>query len=264
MFWPGDRCGGKCAGWCWRCHHQRGDDKDAGRLVHRTRDRDGDGHLHQFMARWNCAGSADLAEPRGNGRARTRMGCRHVFYRRRPCVVPSHLSAPESAVVSAVRIKVQKLPVLALFLAAVIWGLYNAALAMVFSFGPALLNQQGWYLTSAGSMTSVFMIVFSVFLPLGGILEDRKGRRDKVIMKRFLGYDLFKTMALYELTAVVPIIFVVVGLLFSLCAGPMMILPSLILPPSIVPSGWVYSGTFITADDGNTNSCWRIGRTGRQ
>ena len=160
--------------------------------------------------------------------------------------------APESAVVSAVRIKVQKLPVLALFLAAVIWGLYNAALAMVFSFGPALLNQQGWSLTSAGSMTSVFMIVFSVFLPLGGILADRTGRRDTVIMTSLLGYALLMPLALYAPPAVVPIIFVVVGLLFSLCAGPMMTLPSLILPPESRAFGmgvfWsIYYGVMMAA-----------------
>ena len=139
--------------------------------------------------------------------------------------------APANAAVSAVQIKIHKLPVLGLFLAAVIWGLYNAALAMVFSFGPALLNQRGWTLTAAGTMISVFMIVFSVSVPFGGILADRTGRRDTVIMASLLGYAILMPLALYVPHAAVPAIFVAVGLLFGLCAGPMMSLPALILPP---------------------------------
>lgn len=138
---------------------------------------------------------------------------------------------PANAAVSAARIKVHRLPVLGLFLAAVIWGLYNAALAMVFSFGPALFSQRGWSLTAAGTMISVFMIVFSVSVPFGGILADRTGRRDTVIMASLLGYAILMPLALYVPPTAVPAIFVIVGLLFGLCAGPMMSLPSLILPP---------------------------------
>ena len=63
---------------------------------------------------------------------------------------------PPGAQESATVIKATRFPVYALFLAAMVWALYNAALAMVFSFGPAFLIEHGWALTSAGSAISVW------------------------------------------------------------------------------------------------------------
>lgn len=132
---------------------------------------------------------------------------------------------PENAATPATRVAVSKLPALALFLAASIWALYNSALAMVFSFGPALLNQRGWTLDAASSATSVFMILIAISVPFGGILADRTGHRDAVIMTSLLGYTLLLPFALYVPPWAVPLIFVVVGLLFGLAAGPIMTLP---------------------------------------
>ncbi len=138
---------------------------------------------------------------------------------------------PDNAVVSAVRIKVSKLPAAALFLAACIWALYNTAFAMVFSFGPVFLNQRGWELASASSATSIFIILVAISVPLGGILADRTGRRDAVIMASLLGYTILLPLVLYVPSWAVPLIFVVAGLLFGLGAGPIMTLPSAILRP---------------------------------
>ena len=138
---------------------------------------------------------------------------------------------PETAAAPAVRITVTKLPMFALFLAASIWALYNAALAMVFSFGPAFLNQRGWDLTSASSATSIFIIVVAISVPLGGILADRTGRRDAVIVASLLGYAVLLPLVLVAPSWAVPLLFVVVGLTFGLGAGPIVTLPSLILRP---------------------------------
>lgn len=138
---------------------------------------------------------------------------------------------PETAAAPAVRITVTKLPMFALFLAASIWALYNAAFAMVFSFGPAFLNQRGWDLTSASSATSIFIIVVAISVPLGGILADRTGRRDAVIVASLLGYAVLLPLVLVAPTWAVPLLFVVVGLTFGLGAGPIVTLPSLILRP---------------------------------
>jgi len=51
---------------------------------------------------------------------------------------------PENATIVATKIKISKLPALALFFAACVWALYNTAFAMVFSFGPTFMNERGW------------------------------------------------------------------------------------------------------------------------
>lgn len=138
---------------------------------------------------------------------------------------------PEGAQTGPVEVKVSKLPVVSLVLAASIWALYNTALAMVFSFGPALLGQLGWSLTLAASATSVFMLLLSVSVPLGGILADWTGRRDTVISVSMMSYILLMPLIVYMPAWAVPVVFVLVGLLFGLAAGPIMTLPSLVLPP---------------------------------
>ena len=139
--------------------------------------------------------------------------------------------APPDAVAVATRIKVSRLPYLALFLAAAVWALYNAALLVVFSFGPAFLTQRGWELTLASSATSVFIIATAIAVPIGGIIADRTGRRNTVIVASLLGYALLLPFALVAPDGMVPVIFVGVGLIFGLGAGPIVTLPSVILKP---------------------------------
>ena len=138
---------------------------------------------------------------------------------------------PPNAVAVAARINVSRLPYLALFLAAAVWALYNAALLVVFSFGPAFLTQRGWELTLASSATSVFIIATAIAVPIGGIIADRTGRRNTVIVASLLGYALLLPFALVAPDGMVPVIFVGVGLIFGLGAGPIVTLPSMILKP---------------------------------
>lgn len=139
--------------------------------------------------------------------------------------------APQDAAAAQSTIVIGKFPIYGLSLAGVIWAFYNAALAMVFSFGPTLLNQQGWSVAAAGSATSAFMIAFSLAVPLGGILSDRTGRRDTIITVSLLSFVVLMPLSLYASPAFVTAILVIVGALFALAAGPIMTLPSVVLPP---------------------------------
>lgn len=138
---------------------------------------------------------------------------------------------PPDAPAPAVGITVSRLPLRALFLAATVWAVYNAALAMVFSFGPAFLTERGWDLTAASSVTSIFIVVVAIAIPLGGILADRTGRRDAVIMASLLGYAILLPLILAAPPWAVPPIFFVVGLIFGLAAGPIVSMPAQILSP---------------------------------
>jgi MFS family permease len=151
--------------------------------------------------------------------------------------------APEGATTGAPALKVGTLPVLPLVLAGLIWALYNAALAMVFSFGPALLTERGVGPAVAGSMTSLFMFVFAVALPFGGIVADRTGRRDTIIAGSLMCFVLLIPLTLVVPPAAVVAVFVTVGIGFSFAAGPIMTLPAAILPPDVRTFGM---GVFYT------------------
>jgi MFS family permease len=137
---------------------------------------------------------------------------------------------PPGADGPAAEIRPTKLPIYALSLASAIWALYNAALAMVFSFGPTLLNEKGWTLAGAGSAISAFMVVFSIALPFGGVLADRTGRRDTIILVSLVSFAALMPWVPQLPPMAVAATFLVVGGLFALAAGPIMTLPSAVLP----------------------------------
>jgi len=117
----------------------------------------------------------------------------------------------------------------AVICAGLIWGLYNAALGMVFSFAPAMLAERGWTATSASSVTSIVLWLVAVSVPLGGIIADRTKRIDGVL---FTGLVLFGAMlVIASRTDAVLVSFVGLGLVAGLSAGPIMSLPSRVLAP---------------------------------
>jgi MFS family permease len=137
--------------------------------------------------------------------------------------------APTDKKAAFAGVRMAKLPVYPLALAGLIWALYNTALAMVFSFGPALLSEMGWTLEGAGSVTSTFMIVFSIAVPIGGILADRTGKGDAVILTSLIGFTVLMPLITHASPLGVTAIFVAVGILFAFAAGPIMTLPSEVL-----------------------------------
>jgi len=134
-------------------------------------------------------------------------------------------------------LQLRPFPVVALGLAGLIWAIYNTALAMVFSFGAAAFAGAGWTLTAASALTSAFMIAFSLALPFGGVLADRTGRRDAVILLSLASFAALLPVILHAPAWAVPALLLLTGVLFSFAAGPIMSLPSAVLPPEARAGG---------------------------
>ncbi|NJN06003.1 MAG: MFS transporter [Rhodobacteraceae bacterium] len=121
------------------------------------------------------------------------------------------------------------LPKVSLSLAALIWALYNTALAMVFSFGPVLLSSQGAAAQSASATISLFMLCLGLGIPLGGYLADRTGRRDGIMLLSFALCAAMLPAVLFIDARVSLFAYAFFGLIFGLPAGPVMTLPSEVL-----------------------------------
>jgi MFS family permease len=138
-------------------------------------------------------------------------------------------SPPGLAEAAAPSLAPARLPVLALTLAAGVWAFYNAALAVIFSFGPAILTAIGWEVAQASSAISLFMLVFALSVPLGGMIADRTGRRDGVIALSLAAFFLMPGI-LWMPGAAMPVL-IAVAVLFGWAAGPIMTLPAQVLRP---------------------------------
>ncbi len=141
-----------------------------------------------------------------------------VFYR-----APAGADGPAA-------VKKQKLAGLtmaAVIAAGAIWGLYNGAIGMIFSFGPAILAERGWSVSEASSATSIVLWLVAVSVPLGGVIADRTGRRNLVLVSGLLLFAVL-LVAGVRTDAVLPV-FVMLGLVGGLAAGPIMSLPAAVL-----------------------------------
>ncbi len=136
-----------------------------------------------------------------------------------------------------------RLPLGAVVLAGWVWAFYNAAIGMVFSFGPVLLVARGRTLAAASSATSLYLVLMAISVPLGGIIADRTGRRDAVIAASLAGFAILLAAIVWAPVGWVPATFVVMGLISGLAAGPVMGLPSLVLSPEARAYGM---GVFVT------------------
>ena len=119
----------------------------------------------------------------------------------------------------------------AMIAAGSIWGLFNAAIGMVFGFGTILLVERGWSLAGAGSATSLVLWIVSLSVPLGGIVADRTGKHVEIML---IGFALFAAALVLatRTDAVIPA-FVALGLVGGLSAGPIMSLPARVLTPPV-------------------------------
>jgi hypothetical protein len=119
----------------------------------------------------------------------------------------------------------------AMVVAGTIWGLFNAALGMVFGFGTILLVERGWSLATAGSATSLILWIVSLSVPFGRILADRTGKHIEIML---IGFALFAAALLVATrTNAVISAFVALGLVGGLSAGPIMSLPARVLTPPV-------------------------------
>jgi MFS family permease len=119
----------------------------------------------------------------------------------------------------------------AMVVAGSIWGLFNAAIGMVFGFGTILLVERGWSLAAAGSATSLVLWIVSISVPIGGVLADRTGKHIEIML---IGFALFAVALLVatRTNAVIPA-FVALGLVGGVSAGPIMSLPARVLTPPV-------------------------------
>jgi MFS family permease len=119
----------------------------------------------------------------------------------------------------------------AMVIAGSIWGLFNAAVGMVFGFGTTLLVERGWSLAAAGSATSLVLWIVSISVPVGGVLADRTGKHLEIMLT---GFALFAVALLVatRTDAVIPA-FIVLGLVGGISAGPIMSLPARVLSPPV-------------------------------
>jgi MFS family permease len=131
----------------------------------------------------------------------------------------------------------------AVIVAGCIWGLFNAAISVVFGFGPALLVERGWSNAEAGFATSLVLWLTAVAVPAWGYIADRTGRRIEIMLT---GFALFAVaLVVAARTAMVIPAFVALGLVAGAAAGPIMSLPARILAPQARAVGMgLYSTLF--------------------
>jgi predicted MFS family arabinose efflux permease len=137
--------------------------------------------------------------------------------------------------------RMEKPTILLIILAGLIWGLFNAAIAMLFSFGISALMEQGWAIISSGSAVSLVLWLTIFTVPLGGFMADRTKAKGLLIMLSTLVAAVLMFAASrtsYPLAALVGF-----GLVCGLPAGAMMALPTSVLRPQTRAGGM---GIFFT------------------
>ena len=152
------------------------------------------------------------------------------------------------------------LTAMAVVCAGLIWGLYNIGFLMIFSFGPSMLVERGWSITHASSTISIVLWLFAASVPLGGFLADRTGRHEAIMVSCFLVTAVLM-LAATRIDAVIPI-FVALGALSGLAAGPIMSLPARVLLPDTRALGMgvffsiSYVGLVLGPSLGGTYATW--------
>ena len=130
----------------------------------------------------------------------------------------------------------------AVIVAGLIWGLYNAGIGTVFSFGAPLLVGRGASVSDAGATTSLALWLTALSVPLGGFLADRTGRPLAVLLAGLAGFAILLLVAPRAPSGLVA--FAALGLVCGLSAGPIMSLPARVLEPATRAIGM---GIFYTA-----------------
>lgn len=120
----------------------------------------------------------------------------------------------------------------AILAAGLLWGIFNAALAMLFSFGPLILERSGLDLNAASQLIGYLIMAVGIGTPLGGIISDRTGRRDTVIATGVSVAAILMPLLLIVPQQGATALYLLTGLIFGITAGPIMSVPSALLSPS--------------------------------
>ena len=118
---------------------------------------------------------------------------------------------------------------IAVILAGLIWGLFNVGFATIFSFGPSMLVERGWSITSGGSAISIVLWLAVLSVPAGGFLADRTKRPQSILVGGCILFAILM-VALPRSDAVISIV-TAVGLIGGQPAGPILSLPARVLMP---------------------------------
>ncbi|MGN8550565.1 CynX/NimT family MFS transporter [Bradyrhizobium sp. 13971] len=144
--------------------------------------------------------------------------------------------APDAAVaVEGERSSLTADTICAVVAAGLIWCLYNIGFAMIFSFGPSMLVEQGWTGAAAGSTISIVLWLAALSVPLGGFLADRTRRGEVILVMGCVAFALL-TLLLSRSGTVLPVV-IALGILCGLPAGPIMSLPARVLEQKTRPIG---------------------------
>jgi len=115
------------------------------------------------------------------------------------------------------------------------WGCFNASLVAIIAFGPGLLLARGATLGAAGSVVSLAIWLTILSIPLGGLLGDRLGRPNLMIVAGSLVAALV-TLLIPVITSAV-LAFCLVGFAIGPPPGPLMALLPRALPPERLTAG---------------------------
>lgn len=126
--------------------------------------------------------------------------------------------------------------------AGILWGCFNLALVIFFSFAPSLMVEHGIAALAAASLTSTALWITMISVPLGGYLVERSGRPDAAIVVFCCVAGL--ALAALSLGALPALLCVVIGFSIGPPAGAIMALPARVLSPLNRPTGL---GMFYTA-----------------
>lgn len=129
----------------------------------------------------------------------------------------------------------------AVIAAGAIWGLYNAGLAIVFSFGPELFVARGMSLPEAGSTTSIILWLLAIGGSFAGWLIDWSGKRNLILIVGNIGFAIFVYVGAWSTNVLLNVI--AIGIFSGVAVGAMMSLPASILSPQTRAVGM---GVFFT------------------
>jgi MFS family permease len=130
---------------------------------------------------------------------------------------------------------------MAVSVAGLLWGLYNAAFAVVFSFGPTMLVERGWTIAQAGSAISIVLWIAVFSVPLGGVLADHFKRPQTLLVAGSLLFAAL--MVVFAHSSAVFATLIAIGIVSGQPAGPTMSLPARVLEP---PTRAIGMGLFYT------------------
>jgi MFS family permease len=123
------------------------------------------------------------------------------------------------------------------------WGCFNASLVAIIAFGPGLLIARGASIRDAGFVVSLAVWITMLSVPLGGIVSDRLGRPNVLIVAGSL--VAAGVIALLPAMPHGALGFCLVGLAIGLPPGPIMALLPRALPPEHVTAAFgVYYTVF--------------------